>query len=155
MAETRKRQVKAKADAINAVNKAQAAKKAESGTPVSGKNADKVKVFLRNAFGIDYPMPDGRVVSIQCSTFNLRGLDTGVIDLSRVQENIIDAADWEHIVKTYGNQQIFKNGHIHAEPVNISIAEEKAVVKEMQENLPPLALTPVDPNTTKSKPRKD
>lgn len=143
-----------KADAIAAENKQKAIKEVKAGTPVSGKRSDKVKVYLRNAFGLDYPMPDGRTVSINCSTFNLRGLDTGVIDLSRVQENIIDAEDWEYIVKTYGWQKIFVNGFIHAEPVNISVADEKALIKDMQDNLPNLALQPVDPTHTASKPEK-
>lgn len=153
MAEAVKRTRK-KADVIAATNKAKAAKEVAQGTPVSGKSCRKVKVYLRNAFGIDFPMPDGRIVSINCSTFNLRGKDTGVIDLSRVQQNVIDEDDWEYIKKTFGYQKIFVNGFIHAEPVNISVSEEKAIEKDMQENLPKLALEPVDPTHTASKPEK-
>lgn len=136
------------------VIKPAAVKKDEQGTPVSGKSSNKVKILLKMPRDLAFNMADGRRIILRGSTFALRGKDTGILDFSKVQSNIIDAADWEYALHSRKEYiaKLMKNDLLKVEPVNVSEAQQKADEKYMQENAPKVGLESVDPKHTKTAP---
>ena len=93
--------------------KSPAAKKPVEPAPAhaSGKT---VIVALNRVQGIDYPMPDGRVVSINGNATGLRGQPTGVLPIGEFGLTEVREDDWLYIEKTWGETRLFKSGLIFA-----------------------------------------
>ena len=86
-----------------------------------------VVVALNRVQGIDYPMPDGRVVSIAGSNAGLRGQMTGILPIGEFGLTEIAESDWLYIAKTWGEWKLFKNGLIFAQT---KAEDAKAEAKE-------------------------
>ena len=89
-----------------------------------------VVVALNRAQGLDFPMPDGRIVSIAGSNAGLRGQMTGVLPIGEFGLTEIAEQDWLYIQKTWGEWKLFKNGLIFAQSKQ---ADAKAEAKEKAE----------------------
>ena len=74
-----------------------------------------VVVALNRVQGIDYPMPDGRVVSIAGNAVGLRGQEMGVLPMGAYGLTEIREDDWLYIEKTWGEWKLFKSGLIFAQ----------------------------------------
>ena len=61
-----------------------------------------VVVALNRVQGIDYPMPDGRVVSIAGNAVGLRGQEMGVLPVGAYGLTEIREDDWLYIEKMWG-----------------------------------------------------
>lgn len=114
-----------------------ARKKKESVQPAAPQNVQPsagagrtVVVALNRAQGLDFPMPDGRVVSIAGSNAGLRGQMTGVLPIGEFGLTEIAEQDWLYIAKTWGEWKLFKNGLIFAQSKQ---ADAKAEAKEKAE----------------------
>ena len=89
-----------------------------------------VVVALNRVQGIDYPMPDGRVVSIAGNAVSLRGQEMGVLPMGAYGLTEIREADWLYIEKMWGQTPLFKNGLIFAQT---KAENAKAEAKERAE----------------------
>ena len=89
-----------------------------------------VVVALNRAQGLDFPMPDGRIVSIAGSNAGLRGQMTGVLPIGEFGLTEIAESDWLYIAKTWGEWKLFKNGLIFAQT---KAEDAKAEAKEKAE----------------------
>ena len=74
-----------------------------------------VVVALCRAQGLDFPMPDGRIVSVTGSNASLRGQMTGVLPIGEFGLTEIAESDWLYIEKTWGEWKLFKSGLIFAQ----------------------------------------
>ena len=74
-----------------------------------------VVVALCRAQGLDFPMPDGRIVSIAGSNAGLRGQITGILPVGEFGYTEIAEQDWLYIKKTWAEWRLFKNGLIFAQ----------------------------------------
>lgn len=91
-----------------------------------------VKVYCKLPNGIQYALPDGRRVRLQgfygdqrspLQVSGLPGRDTFL----GFGQTMVDAEDWDWIVKTHGDSLAHKNGHIFA------AADEKSGQSEARE----------------------
>lgn len=134
-----------------------ARKKKESVQPATPQNVQPsagagrtVVVALNRAQGLDFPMPDGRIVSIAGSNAGLRGQMTGVLPIGEFGLTEIREDDWLYIAKTWGEWRLFKNGIIFAQTKTEDAkaeAEEKAETRH--------GFEPVDPERqAKTEPAK-
>ena len=89
-----------------------------------------VVVALCRAQGLDFPMPDGRIVSIAGSNAGLRGQMTGVLPIGEFGLTEIAESDWLYIAKTWAEWRLFKNGLIFAQT---KVEDAKAEAKEKAE----------------------
>ena len=89
-----------------------------------------VVVALCRAQGLDFPMPDGRVVSIAGSNAGLRGQMTGILPIGEFGLTEVKEADWLYIKKTWAEWKLFKNGLIFAQT---KTEDAKAEAKERAE----------------------
>ena len=105
-----------------------------------------VCVALNRPIGLKFDMPDGRVVEINGNGEPLRGKEQGILTPGSFGLTIINAEDWEYILKTYGHLKIFTNGFCFA-------ARKKTDAEEEAENRDDLrnGLEPVDVKATKTK----
>lgn len=127
--------------------KAPAAKKPAVTAPAaaSGKT---VVVALNRVQGLDFPMPDGRVVSIAGNAQHLRGKDTGVLPVGAFGLTEIREDDWLYIEKMWGESPMFKNGLIFASSKGEKDAKAEAQNREDLRN----GLEPVDTEKTATEP---
>lgn len=127
--------------------KAPAAKKPAVTAPAaaSGKT---VVVALNRVQGLDFPMPDGRVVSIAGNAQYLRGKDTGVLPVGAFGLTEIREDDWLYIEKMWGESPMFKNGLIFASSKGEKDAKAEAQNREDLRN----GLEPVDTEKTATEP---
>ena len=86
-----------------------------------------VVVALNRVQGIDYPMPDGRVVSIAGNAQDLRGQEMGVLPMGAYGLTEVREDDWLYIAKTWGEWRLFKNGLIFAQT---KVEDARAEAKE-------------------------
>ena len=107
-----------------------------------------VVVALNRVQGIDYPMPDGRVVSIAGNAVGLRGQEMGVLPLGAYGLTEIREDDWLYIEKTWGQTPLFKNGLIFASTKGEKDAKAEARNREDLRN----GMEPVDPERSATKP---
>ena len=107
-----------------------------------------VVVALNRVQGIDYPMPDGRVVSIAGNAVGLRGQEMGVLPLGAYGLTEIREDDWLYIEKMWGQTPLFKNGLIFASTKGEKDAKAEAKNREDLRN----GFEPVDPDRSATKP---
>jgi len=125
-----------------------AAKKTQA-VPAPAKASGKtVIVALNRVQGIDYPMPDGRVVSIAGNAEHLRGKDSGVLPVGAYGLTEIREDDWLYIEKMWGESPLFKNGLIFASSKGEKDAKAEARNREDLRN----GLEPVDTDKTATEP---
>ena len=109
-----------------------------------------VVVALNRAQGLDFPMPDGRIVSIAGSNAGLRGQMTGVLPIGEFGLTEVAESDWLYIQKVWGEWRLFKNGLIFAQT---KTEDAKAEAKEKAETRH--GFEPVDPERqAKTEPAK-
>ena len=109
-----------------------------------------VVVALCRAQGLDFPMPDGRVVSVAGSNAGLRGQMTGILPIGEFGLTEIAESDWLYIKKTWAEWKLFKNGLIFAQT---KTEDAKAEAKERAELRH--GFEPIDPERqTKTEPAK-
>ena len=89
-----------------------------------------VVVALCRAQGLDFPMPDGRIVSIAGSNAGLRGQITGILPVGEFGYTEIAEQDWLYIKKTWAEWRLFKNGLIFAQT---KVEDARAEAKEKAE----------------------
>lgn len=131
-----------------------ARKKKESVQPAAPQNVQPsagagrtVVVALNRAQGLDFPMPDGRIVSIAGSNAGLRGQMTGVLPIGEFGLTEIAEQDWLYIQKVWGEWRLFKNGLIFAQ-TKTEDAKAEAKNREDLRN----GMEPVDPERSATKP---
>ena len=107
-----------------------------------------VVVALNRVQGIDYPMPDGRVVSIAGNAVSLRGQEMGVLPMGAYGLTEIHEDDWLYIEKMWGQTPLFKNGLIFASSKGEKDAKAEARNREGLRN----GMEPVDPDRAATKP---
>lgn len=107
-----------------------------------------VVVALNRVQGIDYPMPDGRVVSIAGNAVSLRGQEMGVLPMGAYGLTEIREDDWLYIEKMWGQTPLFKNGLIFASSKGEKDARAEAKNREELRN----GMEPVDPDRAATKP---
>lgn len=107
-----------------------------------------VVVALNRVQGIDYPMPDGRVVSIAGNAVSLRGQEMGVLPMGAYGLTEIREDDWLYIEKMWGQTPLFKNGLIFASSKGEKDAKAEAKNREDLRN----GMEPVDPDRAATKP---
>lgn len=107
-----------------------------------------VVVALNRVQGIDYPMPDGRVVSIAGNAMDLRGQEMGVLPMGAYGLTEIREDDWLYIQKMWGESPLFKNGLIFASTKGEKDAKAEAKNREDLRN----GMEPVDPERSATKP---
>ena len=107
-----------------------------------------VVVALNRVQGIDYPMPDGRVVSIAGNAVSLRGQEMGVLPMGAYGLTEIREDDWLYIEKMWGQTPLFKNGLIFASSKGEKDAKAEAKNREELRN----GMEPVDPDRAATKP---
>ena len=107
-----------------------------------------VVVALNRVQGIDYPMPDGRVVSIAGNAVSLRGQEMGVLPMGAYGLTEIREDDWLYIEKMWGQTPLFKNGLIFASSKGEKDAKAEARNREDLRN----GMEPVDPDRAATKP---
>ena len=107
-----------------------------------------VVVALNRVQGIDYPMPDGRVVSIAGNAVGLRGQEMGVLPVGAYGLTEIREDDWLYIQKMWGQTPLFKNGLIFASTKGEKDAKAEARNREDLRN----GFEPVDPDRSATKP---
>lgn len=107
-----------------------------------------VVVALNRVQGIDYPMPDGRVVSIAGNAVSLRGQEMGVLPMGAYGLTEIREDDWLYIEKMWGQTPLFKNGLIFASSKGEKDARAEAKNREDLRN----GMEPVDPDRAATKP---
>ena len=127
--------------------KSPAAKKPVEPAPAhaSGKT---VIVALNRVQGIDYPMPDGRVVSINGNATGLRGQPTGVLPIGEFGLTEVREDDWLYIEKTWSETRLFKSGLIFASTKGEKDAKAEAKERAELRN----GLEPVDTEKTATEP---
>ena len=89
-----------------------------------------VVVALCRAQALDFPMPDGRIVSIAGSNAGLRGQITGILPVGEFGYTEIAEQDWLYIKKTWAEWRLFKNGLIFAQT---KVEDARAEAKEKAE----------------------
>lgn len=107
-----------------------------------------VVVALNRVQGIDYPMPDGRVVSVAGNAVSLRGQEMGVLPMGAYGLTEIREDDWLYIEKMWGQTPLFKNGLIFASSKGEKDAKAEARNREDLRN----GMEPVDPDRAATKP---
>lgn len=107
-----------------------------------------VVVALNRVQGIDYPMPDGRVVSIAGNAEGLRGQEMGVLPVGAYGLTEVREDDWLYIEKMWGETPLFKNGLIFASTKGEKDAKAEAKNREDLRN----GMEPVDPERSATKP---
>ena len=107
-----------------------------------------VVVALNRVQGIDYPMPDGRVVSIAGNAEGLRGQEMGVLPVGAYGLTEVREDDWLYIEKMWGETPLFKNGLIFASTKGEKDAKAEARNREDLRN----GFEPVDPERSATKP---
>ena len=107
-----------------------------------------VVVALNRVQGIDYPMPDGRVVSIAGNAVSLRGQEMGVLPMGAYGLTEIREDDWLYIEKMWGQTLLFKNGLIFASSKGEKDAKAEAKNREDLRN----GMEPIDPDRAATKP---
>jgi len=126
-----------------------AVKPEASTAPAPAKASGKtVMVALNRVQGIDYPMPDGRVVSIAGNAESLRGQEMGVLPVGAYGLTEIREDDWLYIEKMWGETPLFKNGLIFASTKGEKDARAEARNREDLRN----GLEPVDPEKASTRP---
>ena len=107
-----------------------------------------VVVALNRVQGIDYPMPDGRVVSIAGNAEGLRGQEMGVLPVGAYGLTEIKEDDWLYIEKVWGQTPLFKNGLIFASTKGETDAKAEARNREDLRS----GMEPIDPERSATKP---
>jgi hypothetical protein len=107
-----------------------------------------VVVALNRVQGIDYPMPDGRIVSIAGNAVALRGQEMGVLPVGAYGLTEVREDDWLYIEKMWGETPLFKNGLIFASSKGEKDAKAEARNREDLRN----GMEPVDPERSATKP---
>jgi hypothetical protein len=107
-----------------------------------------VVVALNRVQGIDYPMPDGRIVSIAGNAEGLRGQEMGQLPVGAYGLTEIREDDWLYIEKMWGETPLFKNGLIFASTKGEKDAKAEARNREDLRN----GMEPVDPERSATKP---
>ena len=107
-----------------------------------------VVVALNRVQGIDYPMPDGRVVSIAGNAVGLRGQEMGVLPVGAYGLTEIREDDWLYIQKMWGETPLFKNGLIFASTKGEKDAQAEARNREDLRN----GMEPIDPDRATTRP---
>ena len=97
-----------------------------------------VVVALNRAQGLDFPMPDGRIVSIAGSNAGLRGQMTGVLPIGEFGLTEIAEQDWLYIAKTWGEWRLFKNGLIFAQSKQADAQAEAKEKAELRNGFEPI-----------------
>lgn len=110
---------------------------------------DTVCVALNHPFGIQYEMPDGRMVVLNGNATHLIGNDAKPLPVGAYGMTTIKAKDWEYIIANFGKQKIFTNGLCFA-------TRKRADSQEEAENRDDLrhGFEPVDVKKTKTQPEK-
>ena len=111
------------------------------------KAAETVTVCMHSIRDIAFPLASGKRVVVRGCTFELRGKDTGVIDVTKVQQNVIDAKDWEEMQVRFAHNPLFKNGLIYEVHSQADVDAHREELKDVL-----MAQAPVDPKKTVSKP---
>ena len=106
-----------------------------------------VVVALNRVQGIDYPMPDGRIVSIAGNAEGLRGQEMGVLPVGAYGLTEVREDDWLYIEKMWGETPLFKNGLIFAQS---KAADAKAEAKNREDLRN--GMEPVDPERSATRP---
>jgi len=102
-----------------------------------------VAVALNHPNGLKFTLKDGRQVVINGNATHLRGRETGVLPVGRYGITLVKASDWEEILHTYGQMDVFKKKLIFSRPRQ---AEAETQAEEMKETRH--GREPVDPATT-------
>ena len=127
-----------------------AAQPAPQNVQPSAETGRTVVVALCRAQGLDFPMPDGRIVSIAGSNAGLRGQMTGILPVGEFGLTEVAESDWLYIKKTWAEWKLFKNGLIFAQT---KVEDAKAEAKEKAELRH--GFEPIDPERqTKTEPAK-
>ena len=107
-----------------------------------------VVVALNRVQGIEYPMPDGRVVSIAGNAVGLRGQEMGVLPVGAYGLTEVREDDWLYIQKVWGQTPLFKNGLIFASTKGEKDAKSEARNREDLRN----GMEPIDPDRAATRP---
>lgn len=105
-----------------------------------------VCVALNRPLGIKFRMPDGRHVEIKGNGEPLIGKEKGELPVGAYGLTIINAEDWDYIVKTYGGMKIFSEGLCFATRKKADSQEEAESRDDLRNGL-----EPVDVKTLKTK----
>jgi hypothetical protein len=107
---------------------------------------DTVCVALNRPMGLNFPMADGSVVSINGNGEPLRGQEMGILTPGSYGLTIIKEEQWNYILQKYGHLKIFQNGFCFA-------CKKKADAQEEAENRDDLrnGLEPVNVEQTATK----
>ena len=73
-------------------------------------SSDLVCVALNRPYGVSFRMPDGRKVVLNGNGEPLIGKEKGVLPVGAYGMTMVAREDWEYIVRTFGEYQLFKNG---------------------------------------------
>lgn len=110
---------------------------------------DTVCVALNHPLGIQYEMPDGRIVVLNGNATHLVGKEAGTLPIGAFGLTVIKEEDWNYIIEHFGKQKIFTNGLCFA-------TRKKADSMEEAENRDDLrnGFEPIDVDKTATKPDK-
>ena len=110
-------------------------------TPAPVKQASSGKtvvVALNRVQGLDFPMPDGRTVSIAGNAADLKGKPTGILPVGAFGLTEIAEDDWLYIKKTWGEMPLFRNGLIFASTKTDDAKAEASEKAELRNGLEPV-----------------
>jgi len=102
-----------------------------------------VVVALNHPNGIKFALKDGRQVVINGNATHLRGRETGVLPVGRYGLTLVKAEEWEEILRTYGQMDVFKKNLIFSRPRKAEAEDQAEEMKETRHGR-----EPVDPTTT-------
>lgn len=117
----------------------------------SGNKGDEIYVFANLPYAQSFSLPDGRKIKIEgVPVSDLKNADGTPIAGGKYGITAIDASEWNHIKKIYGNMRMFESGLVFDAP---SVERGQAMAKERSALRH--SLEPADPARAKTTPASE